>query len=163
MSPCTQQSWQPITSCSSSSFPESTALQKHSRASWRPTSLSSFQNSDIVSLFALVIGEEGLQRGPFFVGPYEPLRALCCLECLTFDLEWVGGRVVWGVRDDGGVMGERGGGPGVAGLRPVWGGGMGMAIDREGGAEADCTRSGIGCPSPLQVQQRESWRDITTA
>ena len=54
------------------------------------------------------------------------------------------------------LMGERGGGPGVAGLHPVQGGGMGMAIDREGGAEADRTRSGIGCPSPLQVQQRES-------
>ena len=54
------------------------------------------------------------------------------------------------------VMGERGGGPGVAGLRPVRGGGTGMAIDKEGGAEADCNQSGIGCPSPLQVQQRES-------
>ena len=53
------------------------------------------------------------------------------------------------------VTGERGGGPGVAGLRPARGGGMGMAIDREGGAEADRTRSGIGCPSPQQVQQRE--------
>ena len=53
------------------------------------------------------------------------------------------------------VMGERGGGPGVAGLRPVRGGGMGMAIDKEGGAKADHTRSGIGCPFPLQVQQRE--------
>ena len=51
--------------------------------------------------------------------------------------------------------GERGGGPGVAGLCPERGGGMGMAIDREGGAKADCTRSGIGCPSPLQDQQRE--------
>ena len=54
------------------------------------------------------------------------------------------------------VTGERGGGPGVAGLCPKQGGGMGMAIDREGGAEADRTQSGIGCPSPLQVQQRES-------
>ena len=54
------------------------------------------------------------------------------------------------------VMGERGGGPGVAGLCPVQGGGMGMAIDREGGAKADRTQSGIGSPSPLQVQQRES-------
>ena len=36
------------------------------------------------------------------------------------------------------VTGERGGGPGVAGLHPVRGGGMGMAIDKEGGAEADC-------------------------
>ena len=36
------------------------------------------------------------------------------------------------------VTGERGGGPGVAGLCPVQGGGMGMAIDKEGGAEADC-------------------------
>ena len=74
-------------------------------------------------------------------------------------MEWVGGGVIRGVGDDGGVIvsnGERGGGPGVAGLRPVRGGGTGMAIDKEGGAEADCTRSGIGCPSPLQVQQRES-------
>ena len=54
------------------------------------------------------------------------------------------------------VTGERGGGPGVAGLCRVRGGGMGMVIDKEGGAEADCTRSGIGCPSPQQVQQRES-------
>ena len=54
------------------------------------------------------------------------------------------------------VTGERGGGPGVAGLRPEQGGGMGMAIDKEGGAETDCNRSGIGYPSPLQVQQRES-------
>ena len=54
------------------------------------------------------------------------------------------------------VTGERGGGPGVAGPRPEQGRGMGMAIDKEGGAEADCTRSGIGCPFPLQVQQRES-------
>ena len=53
------------------------------------------------------------------------------------------------------VTGERGGGPGVAGLHPVQGRGMGMAIDKEGGAEADCNQSGIGCPSPLQVQQRE--------
>ena len=37
------------------------------------------------------------------------------------------------------VMGERGGGPGVGGLHPEQGGGMGMAIDREGGAKADCT------------------------
>ena len=61
------------------------------------------------------------------------------------------------------VTGERGGGQGVAGLRPVRGGGMGMAIDKEGGAEADSSQSGIGCPSPLQVQQRESWRDIMMA
>ena len=54
------------------------------------------------------------------------------------------------------VMGERGGGPGVAGLHPERGRGMGMAIDREGGAEADHTPLGIGSPSPLQVQQRES-------
>ena len=54
------------------------------------------------------------------------------------------------------VMGERGGGPGVASLCPEQGGGMEMAIDKEGGAEADHNRSGIGCPSPLQVQQRES-------
>ena len=54
------------------------------------------------------------------------------------------------------VTGERGGGPGVGGLRPEQGGGTGMAIDREGGAEADRTLSGIGSPSPLQVQQRKS-------
>ena len=36
-------------------------------------------------------------------------------------------------------MGERGGGPGVAGLCPAGGGGMGMAIDREGGAKEGCT------------------------
>ena len=54
------------------------------------------------------------------------------------------------------LTGERGGGPGVASLRPARGRGTGMAIDKEGGAEADCNRSGIGCPSPLQVQQRES-------
>ena len=53
------------------------------------------------------------------------------------------------------VMGERGGGLGVTGLRPEQGGGTGMAIDKEGGAKADCTRSEIGCPSPLQDQQRE--------
>ena len=29
-----------------------------------------------------------------------------------------------------------------------------MAIDKEGGAEADRNQSGISCPSPLQVQQR---------
>ena len=49
------------------------------------------------------------------------------------------------------VMGERGGGPGVATLHPEQGGGTGMAIDKEEGAKADCTQSGIGCPSPLQV------------
>ena len=54
------------------------------------------------------------------------------------------------------VLGERGGGPGVASLCPERGRGMGMAIDKEGGAKADCIRSGIGCPSSLQVQQRES-------
>ena len=54
------------------------------------------------------------------------------------------------------VTGERGGGLGVAGLCPEQGRGMGMAIDKAGGAEVDRTRSGIGCPSPLQVQQRES-------
>ena len=55
--------------------------------------------------------------------------------------------------------GERGGGPGVAGLCLEWGGGMGMAIDKEGGAKDNRTRLGIGSLSPLQVQQRESWRD----
>ena len=53
------------------------------------------------------------------------------------------------------LTGERGGGPGVAGLHPVRGGGTGMAIDKEGGAEADRNRSGIGSPFPPQVQQRE--------
>ena len=52
------------------------------------------------------------------------------------------------------LMGERGGGLGVPGLCPVQG--RGTAINREGGAEADRNRSGIGSPSPLQVQQRES-------
>ena len=51
---------------------------------------------------------------------------------------------------------ERGGGLGVPGLCPVRGGGMGMATDREGGAEAERSQSGISSPSPLQVQQRES-------
>ena len=37
------------------------------------------------------------------------------------------------------VTGERGGGLGVASLCPVRGGGTGMVIDKEGGAEADCT------------------------
>ena len=54
------------------------------------------------------------------------------------------------------VMGERGGGPVVAGRRPERGGGTGMAMDKEGGAEAECTPPGRGSPSPLQVQQRES-------
>ena len=54
------------------------------------------------------------------------------------------------------VTGERGGGLGVGGLHPERGGETGMAIDREGGAEADHTLSGIGSLSPLQVQQRES-------
>ena len=62
-----------------------------------------------------------------------------------------------GTKEDSSLLtGERGGGPGVASLRPVQGGGTGMAIDKEEGAEADHTRSGIGCPSPLQVQQMES-------
>ena len=52
--------------------------------------------------------------------------------------------------------GERGGGPGVGGLRPEQGRGTGMVIDKEGGAEDDQIWSGIGSPSPLQVQQRES-------
>ena len=61
------------------------------------------------------------------------------------------------------VMGERGGGPGVGGLHPRQGRGTGMVTDREGGAKADCTQSGIGSPSPLQAQQRESWRDMMMA
>ena len=35
------------------------------------------------------------------------------------------------------VTGERGGGPGVAGLCPERGRGTGMAINKDGGAEAD--------------------------
>ena len=54
------------------------------------------------------------------------------------------------------VTGERGGGPGVGGLRPMQGGGMGMAIDRLGGAEEERTLSGTGSPSPLQTQHKES-------
>ena len=54
------------------------------------------------------------------------------------------------------VTGERGGGPGVGGLRPMRGGGTGMAMDKLGGAEEDRTRSGIGSPSPLQIQHKES-------
>ena len=62
-----------------------------------------------------------------------------------------------GMKEDSLLLtGERGGGLGVAGLRPERGGGMGMAIDNEGGAEADRNRSGIGSPFPVQVQQRES-------
>ena len=52
--------------------------------------------------------------------------------------------------------GERGGGPGVGGLCPARGGGTGMAIDKLGGAKEDRTRSGIGSPSPLQTQHKES-------
>ena len=54
------------------------------------------------------------------------------------------------------VTGERGGEPGVAGLCLEQGGGTGMAIDREGGAKVDRNQSGIGCPSRLQVQHKES-------
>ena len=62
-----------------------------------------------------------------------------------------------GTKEDSSLlMGERGGGPGVPGLCPVQGGGMGMAIDREGGAKEERNPSGIGSPFPLQVQQRES-------
>ena len=62
-----------------------------------------------------------------------------------------------GTKEDSSLLtGKRGGGPGVAGLRPVRGGGTGMAIDNEGGAKADRNRSGIGSPFPVQVQQRES-------
>ena len=53
-------------------------------------------------------------------------------------------------------MGERGGGLGVGGLCPELGGGMGIATDKLGGAEEEQSQSGIGSPSPLQVQQRES-------
>ena len=60
------------------------------------------------------------------------------------------------VQDSSSVMGERGGGLGVGGLCPVQGGGLGMTIDRLGGAEADRTWSGIGSPSPLQTQHKES-------
>ena len=60
------------------------------------------------------------------------------------------------MEDSSSVMGERGGGLGVGGLRPAQGGGTGMAIDKLGGAEEDCTRSGIGSPCPLQTQHKES-------
>ena len=53
-------------------------------------------------------------------------------------------------------MGERGGGLGVGSLHPEQGGGMGMAIDKLGGAEEDLNCSGTGSLSPLQDQQRES-------
>ena len=53
------------------------------------------------------------------------------------------------------LMGERGGGPGVGGLCPEQGGGMGMAVDKDGGVEEE-QAPGIGSPFPLQVQQRES-------
>ena len=43
------------------------------------------------------------------------------------------------------VTGERGERSGVAGLHPKRGRGTGMATDKEGGAKADRTRSGIGC------------------
>ena len=62
-----------------------------------------------------------------------------------------------GMREDSLLlMGERGGGPGVSGLCPRQGAGMGMATDKVGGAKEECSWSGIGSPSPLQVQQRES-------
>ena len=54
------------------------------------------------------------------------------------------------------VTGERGGGLGVGGLRPMRGGGTGMAIDKLGGAEEERTLSGTGSPSPLQTQHKES-------
>ena len=54
------------------------------------------------------------------------------------------------------VTGDRGGGPGVGGLCPERGGGTGMVIDKEGGAEDNQTLSGTGSPSPLQIQQMES-------
>ena len=61
-----------------------------------------------------------------------------------------------GTKEDSSLLtGERDGGPGVAGLCPTRGRGIGMAIDNEGGAEADHNRSGIGSPFPVQVQQRE--------
>ena len=44
----------------------------------------------------------------------------------------------------------------MPGLRPVRGGGMGTATDREGGAKEEHNQSVIGSPFPLQVQQRES-------
>ena len=62
-----------------------------------------------------------------------------------------------GMEEDSSLLtGERGGGPGVAGLCPVRGGGMGMATDREGGAKEEHNRSVTASPFPLQVQQRES-------
>ena len=53
------------------------------------------------------------------------------------------------------MTGERGGGLGVGGLFPEPGRGMGMAMDKLGGAEEERSQSGIGSPFPLQVQQRE--------
>ena len=64
------------------------------------------------------------------------------MERSHFNTEQVGGGVVRGVgmtEESSSVTRERGGGLGVAGLCPVPGGGMGMAIDKEGGAEADHT------------------------
>ena len=82
-----------------------------------------------------------MQCGPFFVGPHNALWALRHSERSTFDMEQVGEELSEsGMMEESlSVMGERGGGLGVAGLCPVRGGGMGMAIDKEGGAEADHT------------------------
>ena len=46
------------------------------------------------------------------------------------------------------VTGGRGGGPGVGGLHPRRGRGMGMAMDKEGGAKADHSiRDRLSIPS----------------
>ena len=54
------------------------------------------------------------------------------------------------------LMGERAGGPGVGSLCPEQGRGTGMAMERFGGVEVECTWLGKGSPFPPQVQQRES-------
>ena len=54
------------------------------------------------------------------------------------------------------LMGERGGGLGVGGLCPERGRETGMAIDRDGGVDAECTWLGRGSPFPPKVQQRVS-------
>ena len=100
-----------------------------------------------------------MQWCPLFFGPYNSIWALCCLECSSFDTEQVGGGVGRGVVDDRGVIvgnGRQGWRTGSGWPLFRAGGGTGMAIDNEGGAEDNQTLLGIGSPSPLQVQQRES-------
>ena len=161
MSPWTQQSQHPITSCSGSSFPKPSAFWKHSRASWRLISLSSFQNRDRDSLFTLEIERKACNAAlssPVHISPSNPCATWNVPLSTKNGLEESEGEL--GMTEESSLlMGERGGGPGVGGLCPRQGRGMGMAINKERGAKADCTWSGIGSPSPLQVQQRESWRD----